>query len=289
MPGIINSYRFAGATGLDLDNYSGLGLEVAFSLRRLSTSYSGNCIKVRRSSDNATQNIGFTGGLGTWVDDSAISTFIGGGTGYIDTWYDQSGNGYDVSQATLTEQPVLIADVFSLTGGTAYSLSFAGTNDNLYHDAGSDILTSKKEFTALVALRDAGGGFASSFSFNRSITTSVQWSYKVYSYSASSRLFQESTNNSIAPTAGARLEHRLDYWDGSDIYQDLDNGTTTGTSASTGAAYATQYFIMGASTADTPLHPWTGQIGEFIFFTTNIATGDKDDIRTDQNDIYRLY
>ena len=124
MPYIINPCLHASlVTGLDIDNYSADNPEVVFSLRKISSSYSGNCIKVRRSSDNATQDIGFTGGLGTWLDDSAISTFIGGGTGYVDTWYDQSGNGYNVSQATLTEQPVLIADVFNLTGGTAYSLN----------------------------------------------------------------------------------------------------------------------------------------------------------------------
>jgi type III restriction enzyme len=40
-----------------LDQYSGAA--AAYSLRKLSTSYSGSAIRVRRSSDNAEQNIGF--------------------------------------------------------------------------------------------------------------------------------------------------------------------------------------------------------------------------------------
>jgi hypothetical protein len=54
-----------------LDTYSGAA--VAFSLRKLNSSYSGNAIRVRRSNDNAEQDIGFvnnqldTGSLGTFV------------------------------------------------------------------------------------------------------------------------------------------------------------------------------------------------------------------------------
>jgi len=36
----------------------------AFSLRKLRTAYAGSCIKVRRSSDNTTSNIGFVAGVG---------------------------------------------------------------------------------------------------------------------------------------------------------------------------------------------------------------------------------
>ena len=42
-----------------LDTYS--GASVAYSLRKLSSTYSGSTIRVRRSSDNTEQDIGFTG------------------------------------------------------------------------------------------------------------------------------------------------------------------------------------------------------------------------------------
>jgi len=56
-------------TGL-LDEYSGAA--AAYSLRRLSSSYSGDAIVVRRSSDNATQSIGF---VNNELDTNALSTF----------------------------------------------------------------------------------------------------------------------------------------------------------------------------------------------------------------------
>lgn len=70
---------------------------IAFSLRKLRSAYSGDAIEVRRASDNATQDIGFSG---EDLDTSALATFCAGTKGYVRTWYDQSGNGNDVVQTT---------------------------------------------------------------------------------------------------------------------------------------------------------------------------------------------
>ena len=80
---------------------------VAYSLRQLSSAYTGNAIQVRRSSDNATQDIGFTpaGDL----DTATLKAFVGSGTGYVSIWYDQSGNEYNATQKTTTNEPVIIS------------------------------------------------------------------------------------------------------------------------------------------------------------------------------------
>ncbi len=49
-----------GAPSLLLDTYT--GASVAYSLRQLRTAYTGAAIRVRRSSDNAEQDINFVGG-----------------------------------------------------------------------------------------------------------------------------------------------------------------------------------------------------------------------------------
>lgn len=100
---IINPYRFAEGGGLLLDDVSGAA--AAYSLRLLRTAYSGAAIRVRRSSDNAEQDIGFSGG---GLDTSALSAFVGANDGFVATWYDQSGNGYDATQATTTAQPRIV-------------------------------------------------------------------------------------------------------------------------------------------------------------------------------------
>ena len=62
----------------------------AYSLRKLNSDYTGAAIEVRRSSDNSTQNIGFTANGD--LDTTALKTFVGSGNGFITIWYDQSGN-----------------------------------------------------------------------------------------------------------------------------------------------------------------------------------------------------
>jgi len=78
----------------------------AYSLRLLTTDYSGSAIRVRRSNDNAELDIGFTA-LGD-LDTTALTTFVGVNSGFVTTWYDQSGNGFNATQSTAANQPVIV-------------------------------------------------------------------------------------------------------------------------------------------------------------------------------------
>lgn len=102
---IINPYQFGVPfTGL-LDTYS--GATAAYSAaRRLATAYTGALIRVRRSSDNTEQDIGYNGSNS--LDESALTTFVGAGNGFVTTWYDQSGNGNNVTQTTAIRQPRIV-------------------------------------------------------------------------------------------------------------------------------------------------------------------------------------
>jgi hypothetical protein len=93
-----------------LDAYPNASL--AFSLRLIRRSYNGNAIRVRRSSDNAEQNIGFIGGT---LDTSSLTTFCGAGNGFVTTWYDQSANGYNATQTTAANQPQIVSGGSVLT------------------------------------------------------------------------------------------------------------------------------------------------------------------------------
>jgi hypothetical protein len=86
-----------------LDDYPGAA--VAYSLRKLRSAYTGSCIQVRRSSDNATQDINFVNNV---IDQTSLLTFCGGGNGFISIWYDQSGNSKNAIQSTLANQPQIV-------------------------------------------------------------------------------------------------------------------------------------------------------------------------------------
>lgn len=89
-----------------LDDISNVA--AAYALRQLRSAYAGSAVRVRRSSDDAEQDIGFVAGE---FDSGAFSSFVGGGSGYVKTWYDQSGNGRDTTQATEANQPQIVLSV----------------------------------------------------------------------------------------------------------------------------------------------------------------------------------
>jgi Alpha-L-arabinofuranosidase B, catalytic len=78
----------------------------AVSVRRLSSTYFGALLRVRRSSDNAELDIGCDASGN--MDVSALLTFTGASSGFAVVWYDQSGNGLDAVQATAGLQPKIV-------------------------------------------------------------------------------------------------------------------------------------------------------------------------------------
>ncbi len=82
-------------------------ITAAYGMRRLRTAYTGSLLRIRRSSDNTESNIGYT--ADGHLDTAAVTAFVGGGSGYIVIWYDQSGNGYNATQPTAARQPSYVA------------------------------------------------------------------------------------------------------------------------------------------------------------------------------------
>ncbi|HEV7231630.1 MAG TPA: arabinofuranosidase catalytic domain-containing protein [Bacteroidia bacterium] len=103
--------------------------QTAYSLRIMRCTYAGKAVQVRRSSDNTTQDIGFTAGGD--LDTTALLTFVGAGSGYVSIWYDQSGNGRDASQATAGKQPRIVNAGVIERQGTKPSIRFLGAGYSL--------------------------------------------------------------------------------------------------------------------------------------------------------------
>jgi hypothetical protein len=87
-----------------LDTYT--NSTFAFSLRKLSSTYLGSAIRIRRSSDDTETDIGFDANGN--LDESSITSFVGANSAYVTTWYDQSGNGRNATQTTVARQPRIV-------------------------------------------------------------------------------------------------------------------------------------------------------------------------------------
>jgi len=113
-------------TNLLLNSYPA---DAAFSLRRLNVNYLGSCIRVRRSSDNAEQDIGF---VNSELDTASLLSFVGiGNNGFVTTWYDQSGVIRNATQTTAANQPQIVFNgVINLYNGKP-AIFTDGINDSL--------------------------------------------------------------------------------------------------------------------------------------------------------------
>jgi hypothetical protein len=105
----------------------------AFSLRKLRSAYAGSAVRIRRSSDNAEQDVGFSGEN---FDYASAESFVGAGNdGFVVKWYDQSSNTYDASASTTAKQPRLVSS------GTCHVGPKAGTYSlDSYYSANSTSL-----------------------------------------------------------------------------------------------------------------------------------------------------
>lgn len=144
-------------------NLNGLttGLFGVYALYQLLTAYSGPAIQVRRSSDSTTQDINFLSGGG--LDTASLLAFVGAGSGYVSIFYDQSGGGNHLENATAGQQPRIVNagtyDAFVVFDGVDDILTCINNNNTpaavTIYVVGTLRSTSSRQ---IIAQSDAGVG-----------------------------------------------------------------------------------------------------------------------------------
>ena len=149
--GVVSSS--GGVNPMLLDVYN--GASSAYSLQKLRTLYTGYAIRVRRSSDNTSQDIGFLNGN---LDTTSISSFVGANDGFVSIWYDQSGNAYNFEQSTLDYQPKIV---------NAGSLLTKNSKPTVVFDGLSDFMSIPSSLSSFSFLHKTGKSFISTVGYNR--------------------------------------------------------------------------------------------------------------------------
>jgi PKD repeat protein len=129
----------------------------AYSVRKLRSAYAGNCLRVRRSSDNTETDIGFSN---NFLNTSALTTFVGAGNGFVTKWYDQTGNNRDAIQTSAFNQPRIVSAGVLFTQNSLASINCYDSNRCAFNITeggfgGNTILTNKSYGYAFVAVRTA--------------------------------------------------------------------------------------------------------------------------------------
>lgn len=286
--GIVQNSRFKPAL---LDVFPNAA--AAYSLRKLRTAYTGSAIRVRRSNDNAEQDIGFTVSLE--LDESALTTFVGANNGFVVTWYDQSGNGYDATQATAANQPQIVSSGSVISKGIRPSLDFNGTSNYLFYNsnflggsAGSgfavssfdnatraareiiygmqdtsggryDFLITRQSSSPLVGTTANGIDFYVEADFQPSVVAVANTNQKLYSNIYENNVIRNTYINGVQEFSGGSNLGNLD--DGTDFYIGAD--------------------IVNSNWID-------GKIQEIVIYGTNQSLN-RTGIETNINDYYAIY
>jgi hypothetical protein len=277
--GSIYADSWAGATdivgtpapSLLLDTYTNAA--VAYSLRKLRTAYTGSAIRVRRSVDNAEQNIGFVDNV---LDTASLLTFCGAGNGFVTTWYDQSGNANNAINSTAIAQPQIVSSGAMILINGKPSVQFDGSNDQL--NLGSVITAGASSFNSFVAKRAASGDNFWALSEKDatgyllgSISNTYYYQPKTTQYQASSAT--DTTTNQLLITGQNNAGTMSIFKNGSTITSTASNLTYSPTIDSVG-----RYSGLFSKC----------NIQETIFYNTNQSTN-RTGIESNINTFYTIY
>jgi hypothetical protein len=258
------------SAALPLDGLS--GVEVAFSLRRLRTAYTGSLIRVRRSSDNTEQDIGYDGSGN--LDTSALATFVGAGSGFIRTWYDQSGNARNAIQGTAGNQPRIVnSGTLDLIPSTSRPGAFFLRSNSNRLDTGAVTLVNNS--VSAVAARDSaltsnsiivqhGAGTGVAFTLQWGSSTGFTRSFSKGAVSSSGAGTMGTTREVMTGVASDGGNGKL-FANGTEVWSGTAMNTTD---------QSTNFIRIGAAspTANTHLGGW---LSELVFFNVSLSTGDR--------------
>ncbi len=108
----------------------------AYSLRSI-TGGDPKAVRVRRSSDDSEQDFTVSE-----ISSGALVDFVGSGNdGFVETWYDQSGNSNDLTQATASKQPTIVTSGTLNTRNSEPIVKFIQANETHLTGASSILPT----------------------------------------------------------------------------------------------------------------------------------------------------
>jgi hypothetical protein len=262
-----------------LDSYPATA---AFSVRKLSSTAT-LCMRVRRSSDNAEQDIGF---VGNDLDTASLLSFVGAGNGFVVRWYDQQGSNNVVQTSSASQPRIVSSGVLDVKNGIA-APRFDGSNDSLIKSS-LTINANNISFFSVSAsnVLNSVGTIHSQMS---NLTSTIR-TFCDTRNTSNQNLFITNTSSvnfaAAMSTARNNTNQRLlsSFIDGSNNMSAFDNAATGGTATYTGSVNNDGLYL-GVQAAVTWLN---GHIQEFIAFNTN-ESANRTAIETNINTYYGIY
>jgi hypothetical protein len=271
----------------------------AYSLRKLRSAYTGSAIRVRRSNDNAEQDIGFV--FFGQLDTVALLSFVGANNGFVVTWYDQSSNARDVTQATALSQPQIVSSGSVLLENGEPTIQFDGINDNLVFGSAllnnaanvySSVVFSTTSTTSnqIVHSSPSGGGAARGYDLRLPNATQAQLAILTNPSNTTTNAlgnFNYSTGNANLITgtfnAGLASDEQKIYGNGSLVAQTSNSGDSIINDGTNGGLLIGTFGTINNFGAFL-----NGNISELLMYTSD-QSSNRTGIETNINDFYSIY
>lgn len=249
-----------------LDTYTNAA--VAYSFRKLRAAYAGSAVRIREDGGNTEADIGFDANGD--FDTAAAASHIGANNGFIVTWYDQSGNGDDATQATAANQPAYVASGIN----SKPSLSFTATSSQSLKTATDAVSIGGTVLSCFaVAYMNSGtdtyGRLVSFLASGQTNDYDNAGSAPVILRNVGSQVWGAYRNN-IGLFDGGSLTYgtalsMASIWDGTN-HTNYANGTGGTAEASSGTWGSTGTVRIGTDPAATD---WDGQCAEIILWAVD--------------------
>lgn len=270
---------FSGGGGLSylLDTYG--SAVVGYSLRKIDSTYNGNVIRVRRSSDDAEEDIGLNGNL---LDTSALTTFVGANDGFVVSWYDQSGNARAITQSTGANQPKIVSSGSLIVGSNGFPSIQTDGND-FFSNSGYTFKGSNSSVFCVWKANN-GGSFQALFSSNNNDNIAQYFASRG---TTSLRYFE--TSGDFSATALGTNDFLLSICQDSTptaLIQE-NNSTIYNSSSGISSVDADGLRLFRRVSATNPMANGV-QMQEFIIFDSDL-TSQISDVNTDINNYYSIY
>ena len=256
--------RIGGFVGL-LDLYPNAA--AAYSLRKLRAAYSGSAVRVRESGGGTEADIGFTSAGD--LDTTALLAHCGANDGFVVTWYDQSGNSNDATQATAANQPKIVSAGSLVTENGKAAIDFDGVDDYLSFTA---TINQASEFSHFITLKGTG------FLYGTSSGGTDYLRYSGYIRIAiNSTLLTDNTNVDNLQSQTSFIRSNTDL---TTIYYNSNTGVSSTLSG--------EFSSLSIGSYNNGAILYTGNIQEFIVFNSD-QSANRTGIETNINTFYSIY
>jgi hypothetical protein len=263
-----------------LDDYPNAA--TAYSVRKLRNYYIGPCLRVRRSSDNAEQDIYFN--PSGELDTTSLLSFVGAGNGFVTTWYDQSGNGKNAIQTTAANQPRIINAGVLDTLNSKPALLLDGTNDSLFTTTASFNST----LTSIISVNKQSVLWSGQYKRLVSIGH-YNDGYYLGSRINTSNMLAIFNNYNFNCFGGNLLNQNLAFmYNNSTTGYLRMNGTQVNSLSTTVSSYGNEEIHIGFDKTFSANESWNGNIQEVIIYPSN-QDSNKTGIESNINSYYTIY